>query len=452
MMKLDRASALRAMALLGAGAVVALLVVVIAVALALATSGAFRRAPGSWNVSLGIGGHRLEANVAGLLHLATSPVGLRVLEARRLRTSAGVLAFARDGDTLLVRCAPCRLRHAWLAEEALVVEALELRVQRRADGLLVGGFAIGEVQVEYVARAAIDGVELEWQLARTPLAALYRSAAASIPESEHARIDGALSARGTWRWPQARGSVQLQVDGFAVAGLGTERLQHGRFPFRCTDADGHSRWRTTGDNEHDWIAFDRLGRHLPASVLAAEDQRFMRHEGVDYEEVERTLAHLDLRRDGSTPRGASTLSQQLARTLFTGGERTVLRKLRETLYAVEMERTLGKTRILELYLNTVDWGPGICGARAAARLYFRKSPARLDPLEAAWLAAILRHPQRAWRDEFLTARPDAEAARRILLQRRDLSRRERTQWSEHALTFAPPAPLQQAGGGALVQR
>ena len=84
------------------------------------------------------------------------------------------------------------------------------------------------------------------------------------------------------------------------------------------------------------------------------------------------------------------MTQQLARTLFTGGEKTAARKLRELLYAIEMERTLGKPRILELYLNTVDWGPGLCGARAAARTYFRKRPEQLTPLEAAWLAGILR--------------------------------------------------------------
>jgi len=124
--------------------------------------------------------------------------------------------------------------------------------------------------------------------------------------------------------------------------------------------------------------------------------------------------------------------------VFTGGERTALRKLRETLYALEMERTLGKPRIVELYLNTVDWGPGICGARAAARTYFGKPPAQLDPLSAAWLAAILRHPQRSWREEFVGGRVDVASAQRVLAQRHDLTRRERAHWSQRELTLSPP--------------
>jgi membrane peptidoglycan carboxypeptidase len=185
---------------------------------------------------------------------------------------------------------------------------------------------------------------------------------------------------------------------------------------------------------------DRLGRHLPAAVIAAEDQRFAQHAGIDDVEVARVLARLALVDDGDVPRGASTLTQQLARTLFTGGERTLSRKLRETLYALEMERTLGKQRILELYLNTVDWGPGLCGARAAARAYFAKAPARLDPLEAAWLAAILRHPHRSWREEFVERRPDRTAALAVHGQRRDLSRRERAQSMPHELRLAEPPP------------
>ena len=130
---------------------------------------------------------------------------------------------------------------------------------------------------------------------------------------------------------------------------------------------------------------------LPAAVLAAEDQRFELHPGYDDIELASLLASVE---PEGLRRGASTLTQQLARTLFTGGEKTVARKLRELLYAIEMERTLGKPRILELYLNTVDWGPGLCGARAAARTYFRKRPEQLTPLEAAWLG---RHPARAAR-------------------------------------------------------
>jgi membrane peptidoglycan carboxypeptidase len=103
-----------------------------------------------------------------------------------------------------------------------------------------------------------------------------------------------------------------------------------------------------------------------------------------------------------------------------------------------MERTLGKERILELYLNTVDWGPGICGAQAAARTYFRKRPDQLTPLEAAWLAGILRAPHAAHRSQFVAARPETMRARWVLQQMRGLTRQERERWANRPLRLASP--------------
>jgi membrane peptidoglycan carboxypeptidase len=103
-----------------------------------------------------------------------------------------------------------------------------------------------------------------------------------------------------------------------------------------------------------------------------------------------------------------------------------------------MERTLGKERVLLLYLNTVDWGPGLCGARAAARTYFGKRPAQLSPLEAAWLAGILRAPHAAHERQYRTRTPDAERARWVLMQMRELPKHERVQWARRPLVLAAP--------------
>jgi membrane peptidoglycan carboxypeptidase len=124
-----------------------------------------------------------------------------------------------------------------------------------------------------------------------------------------------------------------------------------------------------------------------------------------------------------------------------------VRKLRELLYAIEMERTLGKARILELYLNTVDWGPGLCGARGAARAYFGKPPARLTALEAAWLAGVLRNPHAAWDQQFQARQPDRERAIQVLMQMRDWPKRERERFAAQPLAFAR-APVPQKGRGA----
>jgi membrane peptidoglycan carboxypeptidase len=101
-----------------------------------------------------------------------------------------------------------------------------------------------------------------------------------------------------------------------------------------------------------------------------------------------------------------------------------------------MERTLGKPRILELYLNTVDWGPGVCGARSAARTYFGKPPARLTALESAWLAASLRNPRRAYEREFLSGHADPARARSVLAQMRTVPARERARSARQSLVFA----------------
>ena len=128
---------------------------------------------------------------------------------------------------------------------------------------------------------------------------------------------------------------------------------------------------------------------LARAVLAAEDQRFFEHPGYDMVELKHAL-HSNQRT--ARLRGASTLSQQVAKLLVAGGERSPLRKLRELLYAVEMEQTLGKARILRLYLDNAPWGAGVCGAQAAAHTYFGTNANQLSKPQAAWLAAILRNP------------------------------------------------------------
>ncbi|MGH6623999.1 MAG: biosynthetic peptidoglycan transglycosylase, partial [Burkholderiaceae bacterium] len=202
----------------------------------------------------------------------------------------------------------------------------------------------------------------------------------------------------------------------------------------CADTKGQARTMISGDGERSWVAADRLGVYLAPAVVAAEDQRFFEHAGIDESEVAGVLAELE----GAPRRGASTITQQLARTLFTGSERSATRKLREVLYAVEMERTLGKARILELYLNTVDWGPGLCGARAAARAYFNKSPAQLTARESAWLAAILRNPHLAYQRRLEPGAPERERAHWVLMQMREFPRSDRARWSREPLAFVVP--------------
>jgi len=143
--------------------------------------------------------------------------------------------------------------------------------------------------------------------------------------------------------------------------------------------------------QHIRVPYDRISIHLKRAVLAAEDQKFLSHDGFDWEEMEKAFEKNQ--RKQRVVRGASTISQQLAKNLFLSSQRNYLRKGQEAIITLMIERTLKKRRILEVYLNVIEWGNGIYGAEAAARHYFGKSAAELSEDEAAKLAAIIPNPR-----------------------------------------------------------
>jgi monofunctional biosynthetic peptidoglycan transglycosylase len=140
-----------------------------------------------------------------------------------------------------------------------------------------------------------------------------------------------------------------------------------------------------------WVSLSRISPWLQRAVVDSEDARFFVHDGIDRVETEKVIeAALEKQKLG---RGASTITQQLAKNLWLGEERSLWRKLREVVLARRLE-SLGKERILELYLNVVEWGAGIYGAEAAAQSWFHKPAAQLEPEEAAVLAAMLPAPRK----------------------------------------------------------
>ncbi len=143
---------------------------------------------------------------------------------------------------------------------------------------------------------------------------------------------------------------------------------------------------------HAWVPYERISEHLKRAVVAAEDQKFLDHEGFDWEAIQKAMLKNEQR--GKPVAGASTISQQLAKNLFLSGERSWLRKGQEAIITWMLEGTLSKRRILELYLNLAEWGDGVFGAEAAARHHFGVPAAALAPEQAAWLAAILPSPRR----------------------------------------------------------
>jgi monofunctional glycosyltransferase len=171
--------------------------------------------------------------------------------------------------------------------------------------------------------------------------------------------------------------------------------------WRITQEKGELRWR------QQWVAYAALPDHLKRAVIASEDSSFSQHEGVDWEALEKawqrnTVAEEQAARRAQQARatarppkivGGSTITQQLAKNLLLSGERTLLRKGQEIMLTYALEKMLGKERILEIYLNSVEWGEGVFGAEAAAQHYFRKPAARLSAYEAARLAVMLPRPR-----------------------------------------------------------
>jgi monofunctional biosynthetic peptidoglycan transglycosylase len=141
-----------------------------------------------------------------------------------------------------------------------------------------------------------------------------------------------------------------------------------------------------------WAPLARISPHLQHAVIAAEDGRFFQHSGIDWQQVELVLQ--ESLEEGEIPRGASTIPQQLVKNLFFTTHRNPLRKVFEYTLAPMADAILGKRRVLELYLNIVEWGPGVWGAEAAARYHYRASAASLSRDQAARLAACLPNPRR----------------------------------------------------------
>lgn len=143
---------------------------------------------------------------------------------------------------------------------------------------------------------------------------------------------------------------------------------------------------------HFWVPYSRISNHLKRAVVAAEDDRFVDHEGFDWEGMQKALEKNQ--KKGRVVAGGSTISQQLAKNLFLSAAKTPWRKAQEAVITVMIETCWDKRRILEVYLNSVEWGEGIFGAEAAARRYYRGSATALGPEQAARLAVMLPAPRR----------------------------------------------------------
>lgn len=140
-----------------------------------------------------------------------------------------------------------------------------------------------------------------------------------------------------------------------------------------------------------WVPYQQISRHLKRAVIAAEDAKFLDHNGFDWDGIQK--AYEKNKRRGKLVAGGSTITQQLAKNLFLSSKRTPWRKLEEAVITVMLEQVMSKQRILEIYLNMIEWGDGVFGAQAAARHYYHQDAKTLDAYQAARLAAMIPNPR-----------------------------------------------------------
>jgi monofunctional biosynthetic peptidoglycan transglycosylase len=215
--------------------------------------------------------------------------------------------------------------------------------------------------------------------------------------------------RAFWRWVLLALLAGAMLEAFFIVRIATMAFVDPQSTaFQRSEA-----WRIANAKggrlpwQQQWVPYAQISDSLKRAVITSEDDTFVNHDGVDWEAIERAWQRNEKaeeaaarraqasRRPQRAPRivGGSTITQQLAKNLLLSGERTLLRKGQEIVLTFALERMLSKQRILEIYLNSVEWGEGVFGAEAAARHYYRKKASQLTPYEAARLAVMLPQPK-----------------------------------------------------------
>ncbi|MGJ7509344.1 biosynthetic peptidoglycan transglycosylase [Variovorax sp. GT1P44] len=393
-------------------------------------------APGhdEWPARVKAGPVSVDIGVPTAIRLATSSWFAPWLAGRTVNTDFGPILFGwnEPTGTLELQCAPCTATVPALGEAPIRLERLRATVRR--DGATLGGTldawppgpapaanstADGVLHARWDGRLTQKTLLLDINVTDAPVTGWYAVLAPDLPELQRARIGGTFGLHAQVALPAGTFSLQPRVTQFTVEGLGTEAMVNAR-----TSCGAPS--RLTNDS---WLA---------RSVIAAEDQRFFTHPGYDLAELMPALE--SNQKAAQVERGASTLTQQLAKLLVTGDERSAHRKLRELLYGVEMEETLGKARILQLYLDNAPWGSNLCGAESAARRYFKRSARNLEPAQAVWLAAMLHNPTAAVEKWQRDGSIDAARTKNIAEGVRGITKPQRDALLRNLATarFAPP--------------
>ncbi len=338
------------------------------------------RRDGAWVGDLGV--------VSGVVGADTAPGGGRTVEASLVARQARLAAPPEDDAP-----GAAALGGAFDAEGSVTAtfwgdaRFLELScVSGTAAGLR--GRARGVLA--FAPKDAWFDVELS--IPRLELAPLLAASGLDLPSEESDLGSAALEARVTGRMLDPKSFVVAQQLDFRPPARPLAELEKLRGPFRreMTGRDGRQTTVLVDPASPDFVPLDEVPPLFVRGLLTSEDANFWGHAGLDLGEVP-VAASINWVR-GERARGASTITQQLAKNLFLTRERSYRRKLQEAALALLLEPALGKRRILEIYLNVIEWGPGIHGIGPAARHYFGKNPAELTPRESAFLVALIPGP------------------------------------------------------------
>jgi hypothetical protein len=337
----------------------------------------------------------------------------------------------------------------------IVLSRAEGRFQDVASVTAAGELRLGP-PATYTATVRADEVDWSALVAALPAAVSLPPQAPRPPGaiSGHLELAGPLLAPDRW-------TVSAALD---LARLREAARRAGRAPLADPflhrpplDAGGQGPELRIGPASPDFVPIAELPEHVVRAVTTAEDGGFFGHAGFDFDELKNAIA-AGARR-GRLVRGGSTISQQVAKNLFLGPERTFARKVREAAITVGLEATLPKRRLLEIYLNVAEWGPGVWGIGPAARHWFGKDARALTPKEAAFLASVIPSPVRYYEKLFARGAPTEtwEARVRDLLftmnQQGTLTDDQLAEALAQPVTFASaatalPAPASATGAAA----